>query len=108
LARVIFFSLFSTFIQNLIISDFEDGSLASFVTDICGLLYIGLGFLVGGIGFKVPWKDFAFFPNYLLANYIFMIGPSFGAMLVPAMYFVKHKKLRRTILRELKNIVCTK
>ena len=96
---------YKNFIQQMIISELEEGSFASFFTDLCALLFLGMGFLVGRIAYNVPWQDFAKFPYYLLANYIFLIAPSFGAFLIPSMYFFRHRKLRQVVKREVANYV---
>jgi len=96
---------YKNFVQQMIISEIEDGSFASFFTDLCALLFLGMGFLAGRIAYNVPWHDFSKFPYYLLANYIFLIAPSFGALLIPSMYFFRHKKLRNVVKREVINYV---
>jgi hypothetical protein len=96
---------YKNFIQQMIISEIEEGSFASFLTDLCALLFLGLGFLAGRIAYNVPWQDFAKFPYYLLANYIFLIAPSFGALLITSMYFFRHKKLRQVVEREVRSYV---
>ncbi len=38
---------YKKFVQQMIISEIEDGSFASFFTDLCALLFLGMGFLAG-------------------------------------------------------------
>ena len=98
---------YKSFFKTWLLSEYEKSSIASFVTDLCGMIFIALGFLVGAVGFKVHWKDFGHYPYYLLANYVFLVGPSFGALLVGVMYFVRHEKLRKTCMRELLSFILT-
>lgn len=93
--------------NNYFLFNIENKAVESF-----GLLFATVAFII--IGFFTAFKvnslssvQSNFYPNYLYINYFHLVNPVIICGSVSIIYYVKHKKMQKFILKKLESIFPT-
>ena len=88
--------------RSLQIVSIEKSSLGNFLTDFQLALFASFNAIIYFIANQTQWQEHIKYPNYILFYYKFLLAPCFISFMLPFFYIFKHKKLQKTLLRQIR------
>ena len=83
--------------------DIEGHSFSKMLTNTACICMITFEVVLGIISNQTSWKDTILYPNILILYLWFLIAPITSSLSIAFAFYFKHKELRKTIWRELKD-----